>query len=128
MSREVSNRDSRDGCADDDAAELLALPPLPATGRDEQGATQTHQTKLCQTLLRFRLQQIELMVMKLEQLSKYSGKLLNAQNDLASLISCEKEAITRIAALAGIAMHDTRYVMSYTVALEQCCDSLLGST
>ena len=62
---------------------------------------------------------------KLEKVSKYSLKLLEAQEDLAMMLSREKEDIICLAAAAGASAHDVGCVMSYAVALEQCCNILL---
>ncbi|KAG1707923.1 hypothetical protein DVH05_024574 [Phytophthora capsici] len=101
---------------------------ITATGCGEAETLQPHQVKLCQELLQSRLQQIELMEAKLEKLAKYSAKLLNAHDELATLISLEKDETTKIAVAAGVPIHSSRYVMSYSVVLEKCCSLMLGHT
>lgn len=101
---------------------------LAAARRGDAETLQTHQAKLCQKLLQSRLQQIELMEGKLEKLAKYTAKLLNAHDELATLISLEKEETTRIAAVTGVPIRSSKYVMSYSVVLEECCSSMLGHT
>ncbi|ETI45408.1 hypothetical protein F441_09950 [Phytophthora nicotianae CJ01A1] len=101
---------------------------ITATSRGRAETLQSHQAKLCQELLQSRLQQIELMERKLEKLAKYSAKLLNAHDELTTMISLEKEETTRIAAVAGVPIRSSKYVMSYSVVLEECCSSMLGHT
>ncbi|KAE8962250.1 hypothetical protein PR003_g28401 [Phytophthora rubi] len=107
--------------------ENLASSP-PALGSiDAHQGSQDRSARFCKELLRSRLQQIEAMEEKLEKVAKYSMKLLNAQEKLAMMLSHEKEDIIRLAAAAGAPAHDVGYVMSYVVALEQCCNILLDN-
>ncbi|KAE9293185.1 hypothetical protein PF008_g24866 [Phytophthora fragariae] len=106
--------------------ENLASSP-PAIGPiDAHQGSQVHRVHFCKELLRSRLQQIEAMEEKLEKGTGYSMKLLNAQKELAMMLSREKDVI-RLAATAGAPAHDVGYVMSYVVALEQCCNILLDN-
>ncbi|KAE9125453.1 hypothetical protein PF010_g5613 [Phytophthora fragariae] len=107
--------------------ENLASSP-PALGPiDAHQGSQERSARFCKELLRSRLQQIEAMEEKLEKITKYSMKLLNAQEELAMMLSREKEDTIRLAAAAGGPAHDVGYVMSYVVALEQCCKILLDN-
>lgn len=80
---------------------------------------------VCKQMLRSRLQNIKLIEEKLEKISQFSLELMNERDELALMIAHEKEQTIRLAAAAGVPTHETGYVMSFSVALEQCCEALL---
>ncbi|POM77022.1 Hypothetical protein PHPALM_5661 [Phytophthora palmivora] len=98
---------------------------LPPDSAENSSNSHSHNERICMMLLRSRLQQIRNMQEKLELMSKYSLKLLNAQDEFAALLSQEKEDTLRLAAEVGASTNTNGYVMSYAVALENCCNTLL---
>eukprot|EP00644_Phytophthora_capsici_P003837 jgi/Phyca11/108647/e_gw1.15.579.1 len=92
---------------------------------EDSTASSTRKATVCKQLLRCRLQHIEMIEEKLEKISKYSLKLMHERDELALMIAYEKEQTARLAADAGVPTHGSGYVMSYSVALEQCCEALL---
>ncbi|KAI9997371.1 hypothetical protein PInf_001169 [Phytophthora infestans] len=68
---------------------------------------------------------IKLIEEKLEKISQFSLELMNERDELALMIAHVKEQTIRLAAAAGVPTHKTGYVMSFSVALEQCCEALL---
>ncbi|KAF1774377.1 hypothetical protein PC129_g7694 [Phytophthora cactorum] len=96
-----------------------------STTTEDRQASQRYKERICKELLRSRLQQIERLEANLERIAKYSIKLLDAHEEIANMLAHEKDAAIRLAAAAGASAHDVGYVMSYAVALEQCCGILL---
>ncbi|ETI49469.1 hypothetical protein PPTG_03620 [Phytophthora nicotianae INRA-310] len=103
----------------------LPSPTLPPPGYESSTASHTRKTTVCKQLLQSRLQAINSIEEKLEKISKYSLKLMNERDELALMMAYEKEQAIRLAAAAGVPTHGRGYVMSFSVALEQCCEALL---
>ncbi|KAE8985771.1 hypothetical protein PR003_g17952 [Phytophthora rubi] len=110
------------GDLNSDALSASPLPPMNDTGTR---LSRAHRAKVCKGLLMSRLKAIEAMEGRLDNISKYSFKLLNERDDLATMLANEKEEAVRLATVLGVSVHEPGYVVSYGVMLEQCCEAHL---
>ncbi|KAE9032042.1 hypothetical protein PR003_g12743 [Phytophthora rubi] len=96
---------------------------LPSTSSDGPSRCRAHRANVCKGLLMSRIKAIEAMEGRLERIEKYALKFLNERDELATAIASEKEEAVRLAAVLGVSMRQTGYVVSYSVMLEQCCEA-----
>eukprot|EP00644_Phytophthora_capsici_P012970 jgi/Phyca11/100562/e_gw1.5.1279.1 len=82
---------------------------------------------MCKELLRTRLHNVNELEKRLRKMTKYSIKLLNAQDELALTLSQEKETLARLAAAVGVSTYNTGCVVSDAMVLEECCNIMLDN-
>ncbi|GMF51554.1 unnamed protein product [Phytophthora fragariaefolia] len=86
---------------DDVSTDGLLASPLLRRSRDPEHLANDRKAKVCRELLRSRLVEA-----KLEYIAKYSVKLLNEHDELATVLANEKEETARLAATLGIVLSD----------------------
>ncbi|EGZ20037.1 hypothetical protein PHYSODRAFT_264467 [Phytophthora sojae] len=106
-------------------SDSLPASPLPPTTDAGTRLSRAHRAKVCKGLLMFRLKVIEAMEDRLDKIAKYSFKLLNERDELATMLANEKEEAVRLATVLGVSVRETGYVVSYGVMLQQCFEALL---
>ncbi|EEY63555.1 uncharacterized protein PITG_15910 [Phytophthora infestans T30-4] len=108
-----------------DQGELPRETPFPASDEDNADLSPAQKMIVCKQMLLSRLQVIEVMEERLAKIAKYALKLLNERDELAAIISREKDEGFCIASAFGVSTLGTGYVPSYSVLLEQCFEALL---
>ncbi|GMF48268.1 unnamed protein product [Phytophthora fragariaefolia] len=110
---------------DDVNIDGLLASPLPHRSRGPVHLANDRKAKVCRKLLRSRLEAIEVMEAKLENIAKYSVEPLNEHDELAMVLAHEIEESARLAATLGIPVGEPGYMKSYAVVLHQCREVLL---
>lgn len=82
--------------------ELPRETPLAASDEDNADVSPAQKMIVCKQMLLSRLQAIEVMEERLAKIANYSLKLLNERDELATIISREKDEIFCIASAFGV--------------------------